>query len=316
MPTHELGDYTVEDDGNNDYVIKDPNGNIIFQWDNSIGEWSLNTNVLGGIDSLGGLSGTNLSDIEGTNLSVDANGVLNASGGSGSPGGSDTQLQYNDGGAFGGIAGFTYDDANTKLTGVPNIDAALVLLDQAADPTTNGEINLNGTDVKIYSGGSVRNVSNIGSGSATLTDSGTDTDGGNNYQLPQAADNIDLQGDGAIQDADKISNDNYVESQTTTSQGTSYTVDLAQSNYHKITLTGDVSIDFTNQDTAETNSVMLHLVQDSTGGRTPSFTPTVIWDSGSVPSWSTSANAEDVVSLAYDPDGSQWLGFVGGLGMA
>lgn len=33
----------------------------------------------------------------------------------GSVGGSDTQLQYNNGGAFGGVTGFTYDDANDRL---------------------------------------------------------------------------------------------------------------------------------------------------------------------------------------------------------
>lgn len=38
----------------------------------------------------------------------------------------------------------------------------------------------------------------------TISDSGTDTDGGNDYQLPQAADNLDLQGDGAIRNADSV----------------------------------------------------------------------------------------------------------------
>jgi len=116
--------------------------------------------------------------------------------------------------------------------------------------------------------------------------------------------------------ADEISNKNYVEPQVTASEGASYTVDVAQANYHKVTLTGDVTFDFSNTDASDTNSVLLHLVQDGTGGRTPSFTPTVVWDGGSAPSWSTSASAEDVVSLAYDQDASQWLGFVGGIGMA
>ena len=38
------------------------------------------------------------------------------SGGSGSPGGSDTQVQFNDGGSFGGDAGMTYDKATNTMT--------------------------------------------------------------------------------------------------------------------------------------------------------------------------------------------------------
>lgn len=41
-----------------------------------------------------------------------------ASGGGGSPGGSDTQVQFNDGGAFGGDAGLVYNKTTDTLTGV------------------------------------------------------------------------------------------------------------------------------------------------------------------------------------------------------
>lgn len=40
----------------------------------------------------------------------------NTGGGSGSPGGSDTQVQYNDGGSFGGDSEFAFDEANHRLT--------------------------------------------------------------------------------------------------------------------------------------------------------------------------------------------------------
>jgi len=39
-----------------------------------------------------------------------------AAGGSGTPGGSDTQVQFNDGGSFGGDAGFTYDKTNNAAS--------------------------------------------------------------------------------------------------------------------------------------------------------------------------------------------------------
>jgi hypothetical protein len=42
--------------------------------------------------------------------------TIAATGGSGSPGGSDTYVQYNDGGTFGGEAAFTYDKATNVMT--------------------------------------------------------------------------------------------------------------------------------------------------------------------------------------------------------
>jgi len=38
------------------------------------------------------------------------------------------------------------------------------ITDSAQDPATNGEIRRNGTDIKAYTGGSVKNLSDIGSG--------------------------------------------------------------------------------------------------------------------------------------------------------
>jgi len=50
----------------------------------------------------------------GTNLSWSGN-TLNATGGGGTPGGSDTQLQYNNAGAFGGMSGTVWDNTNRSL---------------------------------------------------------------------------------------------------------------------------------------------------------------------------------------------------------
>lgn len=50
-------------------------------------------------------------------LVLDANGqTKQAGGGGGTPGGSDTHIQFNDGGAFGGEAGFSYDKASNQAT--------------------------------------------------------------------------------------------------------------------------------------------------------------------------------------------------------
>lgn len=39
------------------------------------------------------------------------------------------------------------------------VDSTLRLVDQAADPSANGDFQLNGADVKVYSGGAARNLS-------------------------------------------------------------------------------------------------------------------------------------------------------------
>jgi len=53
--------------------------------------------------------------------------------GGGGIGGTDTQVQYNDGGAFGGDAGFTYDDATDALTVVGPISGATIDTGQGAN---------------------------------------------------------------------------------------------------------------------------------------------------------------------------------------
>lgn len=62
-------------------------------------------------------------------VKIDANGnhVANGSacGGSGSPGGSDTQVQFNDGGSFGGDAGLVYNKTTDTLTAGQIIDSGL-----------------------------------------------------------------------------------------------------------------------------------------------------------------------------------------------
>jgi hypothetical protein len=51
----------------------------------------------------------------GTNITI-SGGTISASGGGGTPAGSNTQIQYNNSGAFGASAGFTYNDSTGKIT--------------------------------------------------------------------------------------------------------------------------------------------------------------------------------------------------------
>lgn len=86
----------------------------------------------------------------------------------------DSTLTYDDATPSFGVAssGITTTELDLSIaptwTGTHTFSASSVALDigdQAADPSANGELTRNGTDVKIHSGGSVRNLSNVGSGS-------------------------------------------------------------------------------------------------------------------------------------------------------
>lgn len=66
----------------------------------------------------------NVITISGSNSNVDLTSAL--SGSSGTPGGSDGQLQYNNGGSFGGIADLHWDDVNDRL-GIGTSDPAVKL---------------------------------------------------------------------------------------------------------------------------------------------------------------------------------------------
>jgi hypothetical protein len=76
---------------------------------------------------------------------------LTDTGGGGSPGGSDTQLQYNNGGSFGGVASMTFDDSSGHLT---------IIDDKRLRFGTNNdaqfEYDEDGTDTLLYNGASLR----------------------------------------------------------------------------------------------------------------------------------------------------------------
>lgn len=50
-----------------------------------------------------------------------------------------------------------------------NISQAVEFDDVSSDPSTNGVIQRNGGDVKVYSGGAVRNLSNVGGDTSTTS---------------------------------------------------------------------------------------------------------------------------------------------------
>lgn len=80
----------------------------------------------------------------------------------------------------------------------------------------------------------------------------------------------------------------------TTSSNT--TIDWKNGNNQVITLSGDVTLSFSNMGVGHKQ---LRIVQDSTGGRSVTL-PTGKWPGGTAQSLSTSANAEDILSIFYN----------------
>lgn len=107
------------------------------------------------------VSGTNIKTINGS--SILGSGNLVVGGGGGSPGGSNTQVQYNSVGSFAGDAGFTWDGTTVKATNVEATGG--VLADSSfsgtyvdgivVDYTTGaGRISVGGADsLNFYNGG-------------------------------------------------------------------------------------------------------------------------------------------------------------------
>jgi len=76
-----------------------------------------------------------------------------------------------------GVFGDFWDAGNSELTADVNNSAVSTdeaqVNDTSQDPTTDGEIRRNGTDIKAYTGGAVKNLSDIGSGGSSGTDKTT-----------------------------------------------------------------------------------------------------------------------------------------------
>ena len=84
-----------------------------------------NYTTTGGTLSVQDSGGTVVAGIDTLNFNTDiavvttpgsSTATVNVSGGSGTPGGSDTQMQYNNGAAFGGTTGLTWDDSTNILS--------------------------------------------------------------------------------------------------------------------------------------------------------------------------------------------------------
>ena len=133
-----------------------------------------------------------LTAIAGSGITVSGNQLTASSGGT--PGGSDTQVQFNDGGSFGGDAGFTYNKATDTVTaGAFTSSGASGSISGTGALTlstgSNGAINLdpNGSGKVVFKGnatkGSGQFILNCENNSHGVTIKGPPHSAGANYTL-------------------------------------------------------------------------------------------------------------------------------------
>jgi hypothetical protein len=122
------------------------------------------TNLLGGLNAILGnstttnatttnLAITGLATPAGAFLAVNPNGLVisttTPTGGTGTPGGSNTYVQYNDGGVLGGDSGFVYSKVDNELT----VSNSIVSLDSI---TASGGGSLSTDGLRVFSGKGVK----------------------------------------------------------------------------------------------------------------------------------------------------------------
>ena len=114
--------------------------------------------------------------------------IAPGSGGSGTPGGSDTQLQFNDGGAFGGDSGLVFNKTTNKLTTGGDVElndgGSFTTTVQTVTPTANRTISYpdatgtlalvggSSTQVVYNNGGALAGISTLTYDGTTLTTAG------------------------------------------------------------------------------------------------------------------------------------------------
>ena len=96
------------------------------------------------------------------------------------------------------------------------------------------------------------------------------------------------------------------------SSGGSHTIDLADGNYHAITVDDDCTLDVTGTVADRVCSFTVELIQDATGGRTVTWWGGIEWAGGTAPTLSTGANEVDIFVFVTRDDGTTWRGGVFG----
>lgn len=142
--------------GSSGYGFRDNGG--VMEYKDSGGSWVSFAGSASGVSSLNGLTG-GLNIVAGSGITVTPSGTsitITSTGGSGTPGGSNTQVQYNNAGSFGGISG-----ATTNGTAVTFSTGNLLVTDVKASGSA-------GVSILNSSGGTVADFGTGGSTNSSI----------------------------------------------------------------------------------------------------------------------------------------------------
>ena len=93
--------------------------------------------------------------------------------------------------------------------------------------------------------------------------------------------------------------------------GTAITLNLANGNVQKLTLTGNCTITLTSPASGAFRSLLLYVFQDGTGSRTITWPASVKWGTAGAPTLSTAASKMDKILLDTVDGGTTWYGSAG-----
>ena len=238
-------------------------------------------------------------------------------GGGGTPGGSNTQVQFNDDGAFGGSANFTFNKTTNQLivSGNANIDNNInvltgnIIMGSGMGGTIEGPNLISSNNLIILNQANLGEVGNVqifgGSANNVLT-----TDGAGN--LSWTASNITTIVPNIIWDAAKSLMLFKAPNETIFNLGnvsvSPQIVNWTANNNYYATLETDTTFEFAGiqlydplNPISMIASVTLYLQQDVVGNRIITWPIEVKWPNNVIPTSSVTANAIDIYTfLTYD----------------
>lgn len=89
--------------------------------------------------------------------------------------------------------------------------------------------------------------------------------------------------------------------------GTATTLNLANGNHHKVTLTGNCTLTLSGATNGVRCMMTIRLIQDASGAHTVTWPASVEWVGGSAPTLQTAASAWDIVTLFTEDGGTTWF---------
>jgi hypothetical protein len=152
-------------------------------------------------------------DITGS-LTLNGSAVTGGGGGGGTPGGSDTQIQYNNGGAFGGASGLIYDDVNNRVgIGVADPDSKIEILSTTTQQKWSYDADSFATITVADGGGTTIETSETGNLTLSSDDIFLVADGGAiNFANPAGTTKlaIDIENAGGLSFISNVKNNDLV----------------------------------------------------------------------------------------------------------